>query len=477
MGKKNETFAATNKVPIGLQFCNFALLFRKYLADMFENLSEKFDRAFKVLKGQGKITEINVAETVKEIRKALLDADVNYKIAKDFTDRVKEKALGENVLTAVSPGQLLTKITHDELSALMGGDKTDINLNGTPAIILIAGLQGSGKTTFSGKLANYLKTKKNRNVMLVAGDVYRPAAINQLKVLGEQIGVEVYSEEASKDPVGIAQAAIAHGKATGKNVIIIDTAGRLAIDEEMMNEIAKVKKAVQPQETLFVVDSMTGQDAVNTAKAFNDRIDYDGVVLTKLDGDTRGGAALTIRSVVNKPIKFVGTGEKMEALDIFYPNRMADRILGMGDIISLVERAQENFDEEQARKLQKKIAKNTFSFVDFYEQIQQIKKMGNLKDLVGMIPGAGKALKDVEIEDDAFKSIEAIIMSMTPQERDEPSIINGSRRKRIADGSGTNIQEVNKLLKQFEETRKVMRMMSNPTAMSAMMRNMPKMRK
>jgi signal recognition particle subunit SRP54 len=477
MGKKNEAFAATNKVPIGLQFCNFALLFRKYLADMFENLSEKFDRAFKVLKGQGKITEINVAETVKEIRKALLDADVNYKIAKDFTDRVKEKALGENVLTAVSPGQLLTKITHDELSALMGGDKTDINLNGTPAIILIAGLQGSGKTTFSGKLANYLKTKKNRNVMLVAGDVYRPAAINQLKVLGEQIGVEVYSDEASKDPVGIAQAAIAHGKATGKNVIIIDTAGRLAIDEEMMNEIAKVKKAVQPQETLFVVDSMTGQDAVNTAKAFNDRIDYDGVVLTKLDGDTRGGAALTIRSVVNKPIKFVGTGEKMEALDIFYPNRMADRILGMGDIVSLVERAQENFDEEQARKLQKKIAKNTFSFVDFYEQIQQIKKMGNLKDLVGMIPGAGKALKDVEIEDDAFKSIEAIIMSMTPQERDEPSIINGSRRKRIADGSGTNIQEVNKLLKQFEETRKVMRMMSNPTAMSAMMRNMPKMRK
>ena len=407
----------------------------------------------------------------------MLDADVNYKIAKDFTDRVKEKALGENVLTAVSPGQLLTKITHDELSALMGGDKTDINLNGTPAVILIAGLQGSGKTTFSGKLANYLKTKKNRNVMLVAGDVYRPAAINQLKVLGEQIGVEVYSDEASKDPVGIAQAAIAHGKATGKNVIIIDTAGRLAIDEEMMNEIAKVKKAVQPQETLFVVDSMTGQDAVNTAKAFNDRIDYDGVVLTKLDGDTRGGAALTIRSVVNKPIKFVGTGEKMEALDIFYPNRMADRILGMGDIVSLVERAQENFDEEQARKLQKKIAKNTFSFVDFYEQIQQIKKMGNLKDLVGMIPGAGKALKDVEIEDDAFKSIEAIIMSMTPQERDEPSIINGSRRKRIADGSGTNIQEVNKLLKQFEETRKVMRMMSNPTAMSAMMRNMPKMRK
>lgn len=444
---------------------------------MFENLSEKFDRAFKVLKGQGKISEINVAETVKEIRKALLDADVNYKIAKEFTDRVKEKALGANVLTAVSPGQLLVKITHDELSELMGGEKTDINLNGNPAVILIAGLQGSGKTTFSGKLANYLKTKKNRNVLLVAGDVYRPAAINQLKVLGEQIGVEVFADESSKDPVGIAQSAIAHGKSTGKNVIIIDTAGRLAVDEEMMNEISKVKRAVDPQETLFVVDSMTGQDAVNTAKAFNDRIDYDGVVLTKLDGDTRGGAALTIRSVVNKPIKFVGTGEKMEALDIFYPNRMADRILGMGDIISLVERAQENFDEEQARKLQKKIAKNTFSFIDFYEQIQQIKKMGNLKDLVGMIPGAGKALKDVEIEDDAFKSIEAIIMSMTPQEREEPSIINGSRRKRIADGSGTNIQEVNKLLKQFEETRKVMRMMSNPTAMSAMMRNMPKMRK
>lgn len=444
---------------------------------MFENLSEKFDRAFKVLKGQGKITEINVAETVKEIRKALLDADVNYKIAKEFTDRVKEKALGENVLTAVSPGQLLIKITHDELSALMGGDKTDINLNGAPAIILIAGLQGSGKTTFSGKLANYLKNKKNRNVLLVAGDVYRPAAINQLKVLGEQIGVEVYADEQSKDPVGIAQAAIAHGKSTGKNVIIIDTAGRLAVDEEMMTEISKVKRAVLPQETLFVVDSMTGQDAVNTAKAFNDRIDYDGVVLTKLDGDTRGGAALTIRSVVNKPIKFVGTGEKMEALDIFYPNRMADRILGMGDIVSLVERAQENFDEEQARKLQKKIAKNTFSFNDFFDQIQQIKKMGNLKDLVGMIPGAGKALKDVDIDDDAFKSIEAIIMSMTPQEREEPAIINGSRRKRIADGSGTNIQEVNKLLKQFEETRKVMRMMSNPTAMASMMRNMPKMRR
>lgn len=444
---------------------------------MFENLSEKFDRAFKLLKGQGKITEINVAETVKEIRKALLDADVNYKIAKDFTDRVKEKALGSNVLTAVSPGQLLVKITHDELTQLMGGDKSEININGNPAVILIAGLQGSGKTTFSGKLANYLKTKKNRNVLLVAGDVYRPAAITQLKVLGEQIGVEVFADETSKDPVGIAQAAIAHGKASGKQVIIIDTAGRLAVDEEMMSEIAKVKRAVEPQETLFVVDSMTGQDAVNTAKAFNDRIDYDGVVLTKLDGDTRGGAALTIRSVVSKPIKFVGTGEKMEALDVFYPNRMADRILGMGDIVSLVERAQENFDEEQARRLQKKLAKNTFNFNDFYDQIQQIKKLGNIKDLVGMIPGAGKAMKDVDIDDDAFKSVEAIIMSMTPQEREDPAIINGNRRVRIANGSGTTIQDVNKLLKQFEETRKVMRMMSNPAAMSSMMRNMPKMKR
>jgi signal recognition particle subunit SRP54 len=443
---------------------------------MFENLSEKFERAFKVLKGQGRITEINVAETVKEIRKALLDADVNYKIAKDFTDRVKEKAIGENVLTAISPGQLLVKITRDELTELMGGDKTDINLNGSPAIILIAGLQGSGKTTFSGKLANYLKTKKNRNVLLVAGDVYRPAAINQIKVLGEQIGVEVFADEENKNPVAIAQAAITHGKASGKNVIIIDTAGRLAIDEQMMQEIAAVKQAVQPQETLFVVDSMTGQDAVNTAKAFNERIDYDGVVLTKLDGDTRGGAALTIRSVVDKPIKFVGTGEKMEALDIFYPNRMAERILGMGDIVSLVERAQENFDEEQARKLQKKIAKNTFNLMDFYEQIQQIKKMGNIKDLVGMIPGAGKALKDVDVDDDAFKSIEAMILSMTPQEREDPSIINGSRRTRIAKGSGTTLQDVNKLLKQFEEMRKMMKMMSNPAAMASMMRNMPKMR-
>ena len=440
---------------------------------MFDNLSEKFDRAFKLLKGQGKITEINVAETLKEVRKALLDADVNYKIAKEFTDKVKEKALGANVLTAVSPGQLLVKITHDELAILMGGEREEINLSGNPSIILIAGLQGSGKTTFSGKLANMLQNKQKKNVLLVAGDVYRPAAINQLKVLGEQIGVEVFADLESKDPVDIAQRAIAYGKSQGKNVIIIDTAGRLAVDEHMMNEIANVKKAVQPQEILFVVDSMTGQDAVNTAKAFNDRLDYDGVVLTKLDGDTRGGAALTIRSVVSKPIKFVGTGEKMEAIDAFYPERMADRILGMGDIVSLVERAQENFDEEKARKLQKKIAKNQFSFNDFYDQIQQIKKMGNIKDLVGMIPGVGKAMKDVDIDDNAFKSVEAIIMSMTPQEREEPTLINGSRRKRIADGSGTTIQDVNKLLKQFEETRKVMRMMSNPSKMAGMMKNMP----
>jgi signal recognition particle subunit SRP54 len=440
---------------------------------MFDNLSEKFDRAFKLLKGQGKITEINVAETLKEVRKALLDADVNYKIAKEFTDKVKEKALGANVLTAVSPGQLLVKITHDELAILMGGERKEINLSGNPSIILIAGLQGSGKTTFSGKLANMLQNKQKKNVLLVAGDVYRPAAINQLKVLGEQIGVDVFADLESKDPVDIAQRAIAHGKSLGKHVIIIDTAGRLAVDEQMMNEIANVKKAVQPHEILFVVDSMTGQDAVNTAKAFNDRLDFDGVVLTKLDGDTRGGAALTIRSVVSKPIKFVGTGEKMEAIDAFYPERMADRILGMGDIVSLVERAQENFNEEEARKLQKKIAKNQFSFNDFYDQIQQIKKMGNIKDLVGMIPGVGKAMKDVDIDDDAFKSVEAIILSMTPQERDEPALINGSRRKRIADGSGTTIQDVNKLLKQFEETRKVMRMMSNPSKMAGMMRNMP----
>jgi signal recognition particle subunit SRP54 len=443
---------------------------------MFENLSEKFDRAFKILKGQGKITEINVAETLKEVRKALLDADVNYKIAKEFTDKVKTQALGENVLTAVSPGQLLVKITHTELTALMGGQREELDLSGNPSIILIAGLQGSGKTTFSGKLANLLHTKQKKSVLLVAGDVYRPAAINQLKVLGAQIGIEVFSDEESKDPVSIAQRAVAHAKANGIKVVIVDTAGRLAVDEEMMSEIARVKQAIQPQETLFVVDSMTGQDAVNTAKAFNDRIDYTGVVLTKLDGDTRGGAALTIRAVVQKPIKYVGTGEKMEALDVFYPERMADRILGMGDIVSLVERAQENFDEEKARKLQKKIAKNQFSFNDFYDQIQQIKKMGNIKDLVGMIPGVGKAMKDVDIDDDAFKGIEAIIQSMTPDEREEPAIINGGRRKRIADGSGTTIQDVNKLLKQFEETRKVMRVMSSPGKMAGMMRGMPGMK-
>ncbi|MBX7202221.1 MAG: signal recognition particle protein [Bacteroidia bacterium] len=444
---------------------------------MFENLSDKFDKAFKLLKGQGRITEINVAETLKEVRKALLDADVNYKIAKDFTDRVKEKAMGAQVLTAISPGQLLVKITHDELTTLMGGQKTDINISGNPTVILIAGLQGSGKTTFSGKLANYLKTKKAKQVLLVAGDVYRPAAINQLIVLGEQTGVEVFADTESKDPVDIARRAIQHAKQGAKQVVIIDTAGRLAVDEQMMSEIARVKQAVQPQETLFVVDSMTGQDAVNTAKAFNERIDYDGVVLTKLDGDTRGGAALTIRSVVNKPIKFVGTGEKMEALDIFYPERMADRILGMGDVVSLVEKAQENFDEEQARRLQKKIAKNTFSFNDFYDQIQQIKKMGNLKDLVGMIPGMGKMMKDVEVNDDAFKSIEAIIQSMTPAEKEDPAIINGSRRKRIAMGSGTDITEVNKLLKQFEDTRKMMRMMNDRGKMASLMRGMQAMKR
>jgi signal recognition particle subunit SRP54 len=440
---------------------------------MFENLSEKFDRAFKTLKGQGKITEINVAETVKEIRRALLDADVNYKVAKSFTDKVKEKALGANVLTAVSPGQLLIKITHDELKELMGGSKSEINLDGSPNVILIAGLQGSGKTTFSGKLANYIQKKRNRKVMLVACDVYRPAAINQLKVLGEQIGVEVYADEVNKNPVDIARAAIVQAKSKGIQTVIVDTAGRLAIDEQMMDEIYRVKEAIRPNETLFVVDSMTGQDAVNTAKAFHEKINYDGVVLTKLDGDTRGGAALTIRTVVEKPIKFVGTGEKMEAIDQFYPERMADRILGMGDIVSLVEKAQENFDEEQARKLQKKIAKNQFDFNDFYQQLQQIKKMGNLKDLVGMIPGVGKALKNVDIEDDAFKNIEAIIQSMTPQERENPALLNGSRRKRIADGSGTNIQEVNKLIKQFDDMRKMMKMMNNPSAMKSLMRNMP----
>lgn len=442
---------------------------------MFDNLSDKLDRAFKVLKGQGQISEVNVAETSKEIRRALLDADVNYKIAKNFADRVKEKALGQDVLTSVSPGQLFTKITHDELASLMGGESTDINLKGSPAVILIAGLQGSGKTTFSGKLSNYLKKKKGKNPMLVAADVYRPAAIDQLHVLGEQINIEVYSDKENKNPVEIAKAGITHAKSKGFDVVIIDTAGRLAVDEQMMNEIAAVKLAINPSEILFVVDSMTGQDAVNTAKAFNDRLDFDGVVLTKLDGDTRGGAALSIRSVVDKPIKFVGTGEKMEALDVFYPKRMADRILGMGDVVSLVERAQEQYDEEKARKLHKKIAKNQFDFNDFLDQIAQIKKMGNMKDLMGMIPGVGKAIKNMDIDDDAFKHIEAMIHSMTPQEREQPKLIDGSRRKRIAAGSGTSVQELNKLLKQFDETSKMMRLMGNKQNMAKMMRNMPKM--
>ncbi len=444
---------------------------------MFENLSDKIERAFKLLKGQGQITEINVAETLKEIRKALLDADVNYKIAKEFTDTVKTKALGQNVLTAVSPGQLLVKITHDELALLMGGEKSDINISANPSIILMAGLQGSGKTTHSGKLANFLKNKKGKKPLLVACDVYRPAAIDQLHVLGEQLGVEVFSDRESKDPVSIANKAIQHAKANGNNVVIVDTAGRLAIDEQMMDEISRIKKALNPQEILFVVDSMTGQDAVNTAKAFNDKLDFSGVILTKLDGDTRGGAALSIRSVVQKPIKFVGMGEKMDALDIFYPERMADRILGMGDIVTLVEKAQEQYDEQKARELQKKIAKNQFNFNDFLDQLNQIKKMGNIKDLVGMIPGVGKALKGMDIDDNAFKSIEAIIQSMTPKERENPDLINGSRRQRIANGSGTNIQEVNKLLKQFEETRKMMRMMGDKDKMQKMMRNMPNMRR
>lgn len=444
---------------------------------MFENLSEKLERAFKTLKGQGHITEINVAETLKDVRKALLDADVSYKVAKQFTDQVKEKALGQQVLTAVSPGQLMVKIVHDELAALMGGQQSEIDLKGHPAIILIAGLQGSGKTTFSAKLANYLKTKKNRKVLLVAGDVYRPAAIEQLKVLGEQIQVKVFTIEGDKDPVNIARKAIAHAKEFDINTVIIDTAGRLAVDEQMMNEIAAVKQAVNPHETLFVVDSMTGQDAVNTAKAFNDRLDYDGVVLTKLDGDTRGGAALTIRSVVDKPVKFVGLGEKMDAIDVFYPTRMADRILGMGDIVSLVERAQEQFDEEEARKLQQKLIKDQFNFNDFIAQIKQIKKMGNVKDLLGMIPGMGKALKDVDIDENAFKGIEAIISSMTPLERENPSVLNGSRRKRIAMGSGTDIAEVNRLIKQFEDTRKMMKMISGGGGKNTLnaMRNMRKM--
>ena len=439
---------------------------------MFENLTEKFERAFKVLKGQGQITEINVAETLKEVRRALLDADVNFKTAKDFTTIVKEKALGRNVLTAVSPGQLMIKICHEELVELMGGNESEINIKGNPGIILMSGLQGSGKTTFTGKLGSYLKTKKGKNVLLVACDVYRPAAIDQLHVLGEQLEIEVYSNKEDKDPVRIAQAALQHARSKGFNVVIVDTAGRLAVDEQMMDEIARVKEAIQPTETLFVVDSMTGQDAVNTAKAFNERINFDGVVLTKLDGDTRGGAALSIKAVVDKPIKFVGTGEKMDALDVFYPQRMADRILGMGDVVSLVERAQEQFNEEEARKLQKRIQKDQFDFNDFLGQLQQIKKMGNVKDLMGMIPGMGKAMKDVDIEDDAFKHIEAIILSMTPQERSNPGIINGQRKNRIAKGSGTNLQEVNKLMKQFEDTKKMMKLMSNPKNMMSMMKQM-----
>ena len=445
---------------------------------MFENLSDRLDRSFKILKGEGKITEINVAETLKDVRRALLDADVNYKVAKSFTDTVKQKALGMNVLTAIKPGQLMVKIVHDELAELMGGESVDLKLEKKPAVILMSGLQGSGKTTFSGKLANFLKTKEHKNPLLVACDVYRPAAIEQLRVVGEQIGVPVYSEPESKQVNEIADDAIKEAKAKGNDVVIVDTAGRLAVDEEMMNEIESLKNHINPDEVLFVVDSMTGQDAVNTAKEFNDRLDFDGVVLTKLDGDTRGGAALSIRTVVTKPIKFIGTGEKMEAIDAFHPSRMADRILGMGDVVSLVERAQEQFDEEEARKLQKKIQKNKFDFNDFYNQIQQIKKMGNLKDLASMIPGVGKAIRDVDIDDNAFKGIEAIIQSMTPKERTNPELLNNSRRKRIAKGSGTNIQEVNRLIKQFDQTRKMMKMVtgSKMAGMMGRMKNMPNMK-
>ncbi len=426
---------------------------------MFDNLSDKLDKALHVLKGHGQITEINVAETLKEVRRALVDADVNFKIAKEFTKRVKEKALGQDVLTTLKPGQLMVKLVKDELTELMGGDASGVNLSASPSVVLMSGLQGSGKTTFSGKLAQFLKNKKTKKPLLVACDVYRPAAIDQLHIVGDQIGVEVYSDKENNDPVEIAKAGVAHAKANGCNVVIIDTAGRLAVDQEMMNEISNIHKAVNPQETLFVVDSMTGQDAVNTAKAFNDVLDFDGVILTKLDGDTRGGAALSIKSVVNKPIKFIGTGEKMEAIDVFYPSRMADRILGMGDVVSLVERAQEQYDEAEARKLQKKIAKDQFGFDDFLNQIQQIKKMGNIKDLMGMIPGMGKMVKDIDVDNDAFKHIEAMIKSMTPKERSNPKIINASRKKRISKGSGTSIQQVNQLLKQFEQMGKMMKMM------------------
>ena len=442
---------------------------------MFENLSDRLERSFKILKGEGKITEINVAETLKDVRRALTEADVNYKVAKTFVDTVKKKAMGMNVLTAVKPGQLMVKLVHDELAELMGGDAAELKLQGRPSIILMAGLQGSGKTTFSGKLANMLKKKQHKNPLLVACDVYRPAAIQQLKVVAEQIGVPVYSEDGNKNVVEIANNAIKEAKAKSYDVVIIDTAGRLAVDEEMMDEIERLKNAVNPDETLFVVDSMTGQDAVNTAKTFNDRLDFDGVVLTKLDGDTRGGAALSIRTVVTKPIKFVGTGEKMEAIDVFHPSRMADRILGMGDIVSLVERAQEQFDEEEAKRLQKKIQKNKFDFNDFLGQIQQIKKMGNLKDLASMIPGVGKAIKDVDIDDNAFKGIEAIILSMTPKERTNPELLNTSRRQRIAKGSGTNIQDVNRLIKQFDQTRKMMKMVTG-SKMTQMMNAMKHMK-
>ena len=438
---------------------------------MFENLSERLERSFKILKGQGRITEINVAETLKEVRRALLDADVNFKIAKQFTEEVKEEALGQKILRAVKPSEMMVKIVHEHLTRLMGGENVAINLKGNPTVILIAGLQGSGKTTFSGKLASFLKSKQGKQPLLVAGDVYRPAAIDQLKVIGEQAGVPVYTEDGNMNPVKIAKAAVKEAKMKGYNTVVIDTAGRLAIDEEMMKEIAAIKDAVTPHEILFVVDSMTGQDAVNTAKEFNDRLDFDGVVLTKLDGDTRGGAALSIRSVVDKPIKFVGTGEKMDALDAFHPNRMADRILGMGDIVSLVEKAQEQYDQEEARKLQKKIAKNQFDLTDFMSQIQQIKKMGNIKDLASMIPGMGKAMKNMDMDDDAFNGIEAIINSMTPDERSNPTILNGSRRKRIADGSGTTVPDVNRLVKQFDETRKMMKMVSSGKKM-----RMPNMR-
>lgn len=449
---------------------------------MFENLSDRLERSFKILKGEGKITEINVAETLKDVRRALLDADVNYKVAKSFTDTVKKKALGMNVLTAVKPSQLMVKIVHDELAELMGGEAAELKLNGRPSIILMSGLQGSGKTTFSGKLANMLKQKQHKNPLLVACDVYRPAAIEQLKVVGAQIGVPVYTEDGNKDVCAIAANAVREAKAKSHDVVIVDTAGRLAVDEQMMDEISRLKDSLKPDETLFVVDSMTGQDAVNTAKEFNDRLDFDGVVLTKLDGDTRGGAALSIRTVVTKPIKFVGTGEKMEAIDVFHPSRMADRILGMGDIVSLVERAQEQFDEEEAKKLQKKIQKNKFDFNDFLGQIEQIKKMGNLKELASMIPGVGKAIKDVDIDDNAFKGIEAIIKSMTPKERTNPEILNQSRRQRIAKGSGTNLQEVNRLIKQFDQTRKMMKMvtgtnMARMAGMMGKMKGMPGMPK